>query len=80
MSYLESLPAGYRFTAEDEEKHWEIFFKYFDGSPLSEEEENFYAIVDFAERLKCELGFWPTKETVEAELEKRQWFGPKKQK
>jgi len=73
VSYLDSLPDGYRFCKEDSDRCWEILGRYFNDPEydMSEAESDFTTIVNIAEELKCQNNFWPTKESVIAEIERR---------
>jgi hypothetical protein len=66
LTYLESLPAGYRFTDEDNDANWEIMGPYFldPDFEMTPEQSDFTSVMEIAERLKHKLGFWPTKETL----------------
>lgn len=72
VSYLDSLPAGYRFNEEDQDKCWEILGWYFAScyNEMTPEQSEFTWVVNIAEELKHKNKFWPTKETVIAEIER----------
>lgn len=72
VSYLDSLPAGYRFTDEDQQKSNEILGWYFAShdNEMSPEQSEFTWCVHIAEDLKARNNFWPTREAVIEEIER----------
>ena len=72
VSYLDSLPAGYRFTKEDHDKCWEILGWYFASydNEMTPEQEEYTWVIHYAEGLKAKHKFWPTKESVIEEIER----------
>jgi hypothetical protein len=60
-SLFDQMPDGYQFTQQDVDAHWELFAKEFrDNLTLTPEEEDFYRVVDDADRLRCIIGRMPT--------------------
>jgi hypothetical protein len=60
MTLLEALPDSYVFTDADVNAHWELFAKIMNEEDLTEEQQEFYNVIDDAGRLRCKLKRMPS--------------------
>ena len=61
MSMFNQMPDAYQFSEADIDAHWELFRKeMLENATLTEEEEQFYYVVNQAHRLSCRLKRLPT--------------------
>jgi len=58
---FDQMPDNYQFSEADVDAHWELFKKEFvNNETLTEEEEEFYHVVNQADRLRCSIKRLPT--------------------
>lgn len=61
MSMFDQMPDNYQFSEADIDAHWELFRKeMLENATLTDEEEQFYRVVNEAHRLSCIIKRLPT--------------------